>query len=95
MKSKHLNSAAFIKDYCQTLEKDKHQDFFLKIPVANYEDLNLLRFAILNAIEFTAELHETSPTNKLPLTIHYLTHILQNIDFFTECQGLTTLIESE
>ncbi len=95
MKSKNIDTATFINDYCQTLEQDKNGRFFLKIPIENYEELSLLRAAMLNAVEFTAELHELKAKDNLPLTIHYLTHILQQIDFFTECQGLTALIEGD
>ncbi len=93
MTTKKINRQEFIKNYCQTIERDQNNQFFLKIPVKNYEELNLLRAAMLNAIEFTAELHELNPKNRLPLTVHYLTHILHNIDFFTECQGLTEITE--
>ncbi len=94
--SKKIEVEKFIKNYCQTIEKDtENNQFYLKIPIKNYEDLNLLKVAVTNAIEFTAELHELIPKKRLPITIHYLTHILQNIDFFTESQGLTELFKEE
>ncbi|NOQ72487.1 MAG: hypothetical protein GQ574_10825 [Crocinitomix sp.] len=92
MKSK-IDTKDFIVAYCQTLEQDKNNNFFLKIPVKNYEELNLMRFAIINAIANTAALHEFENQANLPLTIQYLTQILNNIDLVTECQGLSTLFK--
>lgn len=91
--SKKIDSKDFIKAYCQTLDRNERGCFYLKIPLENYEELSLFRIAMVNAIEFTAGLDRAELQERSPLTIHYLSHILQNIDFFTECQGLTTLFD--
>ncbi len=93
MSSKHIDTLEFIKDYCQTLYKDNDADYYIKIPIANYEDLSLFRSAIVNAIAHTAESHEINQQSSLPMTIHYLTHILHEVDLFSECSGLTKLLE--
>ena len=93
MKSKHIDTVEFIKDYCQTLYKAEDASFYIKIPLKNYEDLSLFRSAMVNAIAHTAALHEIKAQKSLPITVQYLTHILHNIDLFSECSGLSRLFE--
>jgi len=95
MSSQDIDTVEFIKDYCQTLLKDTNASFYIKIPLKNYEELSLFKSAMVNAIAHTAELHEISEQKSLPLTIQYLTHILHQIDLFSECSGLTKLFESD
>ncbi|NOQ76107.1 MAG: hypothetical protein GQ574_29155 [Crocinitomix sp.] len=94
MKSKKIDTKDFIVDYCQTLEQDKDNNFFLKIPVKNYEELNFIRLALVNGISNTAALHEYESQINLPLTIRYLAHVINNISLISESEGLSVLFEN-
>ncbi|NOQ74905.1 MAG: hypothetical protein GQ574_23020 [Crocinitomix sp.] len=95
MKSKKIDTKDFTVDYCQTLEQDKDNNFFLKIPVENYEELNFIRLALVNGITNTAALHEYEPQVNLPITIRYLSNVLNNISFISESEGLSSLFEGD
>ena len=94
MRSNNIDTVEFIREYCQTLCKDDTSKYHIKIPVKDYEDLSLFRSAIVNSIASIAELHEFNEQSSLSMTIHYLTHILHQVDLFSECSGLTKLLEA-
>ncbi len=92
-----INLNEFKEVYCTTLIKDeKEGNYYVKLPVNDYKDLECYKYYILKAIQYASNmLQEQDPVDSIEIgyTIHYLTDVLNHLNSMHEMEGITKLLE--
>jgi len=88
----------FKKVFCNTLKTDEKGNNYLKIPIANYQELSFFRSNIVDAIEMITDLQiiEENNTNvsDVAFTIKSLSQILKSASMIEECNGIDNLFSN-
>ncbi len=91
---KDLNN--FKENHCTTLITEPNSNsFFVKVYVADYNELSIIKTNLLTAIKLIADYSQLiDPSNKGDITysIGTLVQLLRNFGLEEECEGLSELI---
>ncbi len=89
------NLKKFKAEFCTALHQDeKNGSFYVKIPVKDYQELSLIRMALVTSIEQIIDLNDhTDNTEEIIQSVWYLNRILKHMDLMDECLGLTELVK--
>ena len=93
---KDLND--FQQNYCTTLVPESNSNsFFVKVPVANYNELSIIKTNLLTAIKLIAdsnEVNESTSKGDVTYSIGTLVKLLHSFGMEEECEGLSSLFIS-
>lgn len=91
------NLKDFQQHYCTTLiPEPSSKSFFVKVSVADYNELNIIKTNLLTAIDLINRFHETSKNSDRSDIVYAtdtLIQLLRNFTMMEEYDGLTELIK--
>lgn len=86
----------FKEVYCTTLTPNERKDgYHVKLPIDNYEELECYKSYLIKAIQYTSILIQEKSfidTVEAGFTINYLADILEQLNTFSEMEGITKLL---
>lgn len=87
----------FQENYCTTLIPDTTtKGYFVKIPVANYSEVNIIRTNLISAIDIINRYHELSKHSDRGDIVYSVGTIIQLLRCFEmeeECDGLNDFMK--
>ena len=77
-----------------TIQTEKDGTKFIKIPVENYEDLELMRVYLTRAISYICEAEFNGKNEDINFTIKHLTRLLYNMNCLEDVEVLDWVSEN-
>ena len=94
--SNHKSLEDFQKFYCSTLISEENSNsFYVKLHVADYNEVNVIRGNLLTAIHLIARYNETSQypdRSEVTHSILTLVELAHKLDLTEEMDGLSSLM---
>lgn len=84
-----LKLEAFVKENGSILRLDEHSNYYVKIPIDSYTQIQLYLYYLNKAINYTSQAIEwEDDADTVGLTIRHLSELLECFNFSYECEYL-------